>query len=299
MPDALVFAALLPKLLGAKVILDIHDPMPETYASKFSNLSQTIVGKLLLLQEQLSVAFADATITVTEPFKNGVLLKHGYRPGAIGVVANFADDEVFRPIAYPASDSDGVVRFVFHGTILERYGLRTLVEAVSRVRHRDRIRVRIIGEGDFSATLADLIRHYEVSDLVDFINHVYPLHEVPKMLSDCHVGLVPLAVGTSPVANYALPLKLVEYTCLGMPTITVKNAAIEYYFRSDECMFFESGDAQALARLLDAVAIRPDLLTKYHKKLSGVRARLSWRCEKEKYITFLRCLVEAPLRSER
>src|ERR1044071_986947 len=29
MPDILVFAALVPKMLGAKVILDLHDPMPE------------------------------------------------------------------------------------------------------------------------------------------------------------------------------------------------------------------------------------------------------------------------------
>src|SRR5436853_565805 len=29
MPDILVFAALVPKICGAKVILDLHDPMPE------------------------------------------------------------------------------------------------------------------------------------------------------------------------------------------------------------------------------------------------------------------------------
>src|SRR5262249_28530629 len=29
MPDFLVFSALVPKLLGAKVVLDLHDPMPE------------------------------------------------------------------------------------------------------------------------------------------------------------------------------------------------------------------------------------------------------------------------------
>src|SRR5436190_13414714 len=29
MPDVLVFSALIPKLMGARVILDLHDPMPE------------------------------------------------------------------------------------------------------------------------------------------------------------------------------------------------------------------------------------------------------------------------------
>ena len=37
MPDILVVSALLPKIFGAKVILDLHDPMPE--------LMMTIFGK--------------------------------------------------------------------------------------------------------------------------------------------------------------------------------------------------------------------------------------------------------------
>jgi len=34
-PDFLVFAAIVPKLLGTPVVLDIHDVLPEFYASKF------------------------------------------------------------------------------------------------------------------------------------------------------------------------------------------------------------------------------------------------------------------------
>ena len=188
----------------------------------------------------------------------------------------------------PYPPVDGKVRFVFHGTILERYGLRTLVDAVANVRNRERIHVRIIGEGDFSATLATLVKSHGVGDVVEFVNRVYPAHEIPRVLSDCHVGLVPLNI--SEIANFALPLKLVEYTCLGMPSITVRNASIEYYFRPDECMFFDSGDAKALTQLLDRVAERPDCLLEYRKRLHLARERMSWTREKEKYITMLRDL---------
>ncbi len=289
MPDALVFATLVGKLFGSKVILDIHDPMPETYGSKYRSLANNVVSRMLLLQEKLSVAFADRTITVSDPVKSGILIKHGYRPEAISVVANFADDEIFKPIPY--SDVEGKVRFVFHGTILERYGLGMLVEAVGQVRSREKINIRIIGEGDFSERLADLILKHRASDVIEFVNRVFPLHDLPKLLSDCHVGLVPLDVGASSVANFALPLKLVEYTCLGMPSITVRNAAIEHYFRPDECMFFDSGDAPALAQLLDKVAENPDCLIEYRKRLMGVRERLLWSKEKEKYIEMLKNLA--------
>ena len=58
MPDFFVFCALVPKLMGAKVLLDIHDPMPKTFASKFKSGENGLAYKLLLWQEKLSAAFA-------------------------------------------------------------------------------------------------------------------------------------------------------------------------------------------------------------------------------------------------
>ena len=37
MPDFLVFTAIVPKLTGSKIILDIHDLTPEMFAEKFSH----------------------------------------------------------------------------------------------------------------------------------------------------------------------------------------------------------------------------------------------------------------------
>jgi glycosyltransferase involved in cell wall biosynthesis len=286
MPDVLVWSVALLKLFGAKIILDIHDPMPETFGSKFGG-GRSALYRVLLFIERLSVQLADRTITVSEPVKSGVLLQHGYRPEAIGVVANFADDELFQLLPYPPIERK--VRFAFHGTILERYGLRTLVDALKMARYRTAMEVRIIGDGDFSETLASLIRSEGLGDVVDFRNKVYPLREIPGLLADCHVGLVPLK--SSSVANFALPLKLVEYTCLGMPTITIRNAAIEYYFRPDECLFFDAGDAEALARLMDEVVVDPAKLLDYRRKLLGARQRLLWSGERQKYLGILQELA--------
>lgn len=48
-PDFIVFSALLPKLMGAKVLLDIHDPMPNTFASKFESGQNGFFFKILTL----------------------------------------------------------------------------------------------------------------------------------------------------------------------------------------------------------------------------------------------------------
>ena len=74
-PDFFVFCALLPKLMGAKVLLDIHDPMPNTFASKFKSGENGFFFKLLLWQERLSAAFADQVLTVHDPVKEYVLVE--------------------------------------------------------------------------------------------------------------------------------------------------------------------------------------------------------------------------------
>jgi hypothetical protein len=65
LPDFLVFAALVPKLLGARLILDLHDLMPEFYASRFKSGMTSFPIRLLCWQERLSCLFAKHVITVT------------------------------------------------------------------------------------------------------------------------------------------------------------------------------------------------------------------------------------------
>ena len=71
----------------------------------------------------------------------------------------------------------------------------------------------------------------------------------------------------------------------------MRNAAIEYYMRPDECMFFDSGDAQGLARMLDEVAMNPECLHSYSAKLKVARERMLWSRERDKYIALLRQLT--------
>ncbi len=62
-PDFEVFAAWVPKITGSKLILDIHDIVPEYYASKFRISPQSLTFKLLVLVEHLSASFSDHVIS--------------------------------------------------------------------------------------------------------------------------------------------------------------------------------------------------------------------------------------------
>ena len=283
MPDFLVFSTVIPRMLGAMVILDIHDPMPNTFASKFKGAEEGFYYRMLLWQEKLSAAYCSQVITVHDPVKDGILVKHGLAPESIGVVANFPDPEVF-----PLQESfsiNGKVRFIFHGTILERSGLGMLVTAVSMVKQKEKIHVKIIGEGDYSQALHESIRSLHLEDVVEFDNHSYKVHSICEKIGLCNVGLVPLII--SSVTNYALPLKLLEYISMGLPVLSVRSYAISHYLGEEDCMFFERNDPASLAAAIDKVAENPELLLQYRERSLALRDRFTWPTEKAKYIKLL------------
>src|SRR5206468_505000 len=59
MPDVLVLSALVPKAQGAKVILDLHDPMPELMMSIFNLPHDSLRVRTLERLEKWSIRFAD------------------------------------------------------------------------------------------------------------------------------------------------------------------------------------------------------------------------------------------------
>ena len=64
MPDFLVLCGLLPKMFGAKIILDLHDPMPELMQTIFELPPHARSVQLLRGVERWSMKLADAVVTV-------------------------------------------------------------------------------------------------------------------------------------------------------------------------------------------------------------------------------------------
>src|SRR5579859_3355550 len=90
LPDALVFATLVPRLLGARVFLDMHDPMPETFQSKYELTDASFIVRILLAIESIAVRYAHVVITVHEPLRE-VFISRGGNAAKIKVVMNLTD----------------------------------------------------------------------------------------------------------------------------------------------------------------------------------------------------------------
>src|SRR5258708_6797192 len=138
MPDILVLSSLLPKALGAKVILDMHDPMPELMTTIFNLEKDNFSVRLIRRLEKWSMARADFVVTVNLACKR-IFASRSCRPEKIGVVMNSPDGAIF-PYHTPQSHSpihqthDKPFVIMYHGSLVERNGLDLAVEALALVR---------------------------------------------------------------------------------------------------------------------------------------------------------------------
>lgn len=278
MPDFVVFAAIVPKLMGARVILDIHDLMPETFATKFDS---KFLRRTIEIEEHVCTRFADHLITVHAPYKQ-VLVKRGHAEDRITVLMNLPDEHVFSMSESQISEqsSNNHVLLVYHGAIVERYGLDLALYAFRKVMHEaDRLEFRIIGDGDLAPRVKQLIRELDLEERVEFIDEYVPVDQLPGLISKAHIGVVPNRLNAA--TEYILSTKLMEYAFLGIPAIVSKLTTVASYFDDTMVAYFEPGNADDLAEKLLSLYESPEARKRLAENAMAFNARYNWSSMKQ------------------
>src|SRR4051812_25955914 len=144
-PDVLVFSTLLPKLFGARVILDIHDILPEFYASKFNTSEGSLLFKALLLAERFSAGFADHVIIANHLWHER-LIGRSVGPEKCTPIINAPDTRIFTRRRRERKDDRFIL--IYPGSLNQHQGLDIAVRAVARAcAVWPQIEMHIHGEG--------------------------------------------------------------------------------------------------------------------------------------------------------
>jgi glycosyltransferase involved in cell wall biosynthesis len=275
MPNFLVFAGLIPKLAGAKIILDVHDPAAELLACILERELPQWLRRLAVAEERISISFAEALITVNEPMRQRL---KAISRSPVTVVMNLPDPAAFSP------DQRSLLRgglqwLVYSGTVAERNGLDLVVRALSLLADDfPRLRFRIIGAGPAIEPVRRLAAELGVADRVDFRGLV-PYYDVPAALSDAAAGIS--AQREDAFGALVFSVKVAEYVGLGLPVVCSGTATMRHYFDDDEMLFFEPANTQDLARairdLLSDTAAADQLARKSQLKLDKLR----WSAQKQ------------------
>jgi glycosyltransferase involved in cell wall biosynthesis len=246
MPDFLVLATWLPRLLGRPVIHDVHDLMPELYVEKFDSGDAHWIVRALKLQERWAGKFASAVLTVEERLKD-ILSGRGIPRSKINVLMNLPDQRIFAPRGtLPRKSDDAPFVLVYHGTLARRLGLDIAIMAVDKARAAvPRLELRIIGAGEERSRLIELRDRLGLRDVVSFSEGFVPVEQIPGLINDADVGLIPLRISGG--TDIMLPTKLLEYVFVGIPCIAPKTGTIARYFDEQMVEFFEPENAGSLA----------------------------------------------------
>jgi len=287
MPDILVLAALVPKLLGAKVILDLHDPMPELMMTIFNLKRESLVVQLIARVEKWSIAFADAVVTTNSAFVR-LFVSRSCLASKISVVMNSPDEQIFKyaPAQIRGRRSDEVNApfiIMYHGTLVDRNGADLAVVALEKLRQSvPGAELRIYGPR--TLYLDQIMRTVAVKGLEKAVHYFGPrtLEQLTDAIAECDVGVIPNKRSVFTELN--MPTRIFEYLALGKPVVAPRAPGIQDYFSEDSLVFFNLGEADDLALKLAWVALNQKEALQIATRGQAVYLEHAWSKEKEKLL---------------
>jgi glycosyltransferase involved in cell wall biosynthesis len=288
-PDFLIAAALIPKVFGSRVFLDIHDLSSDMFAMRFANRRTLgLITGLLQVLERLSVLLADALLTVHEPYRRE-LIARGADEEKIVVVMNSLDERILMGLA-PLKSKSKEFRVVYHGTLTPSYGVDLLLRAAASVTNDiPNLRVELYGEGDAVPGLIRLADALGISDRVTIAGTYLEHQETLAKVMGADVGIIPNR--PSPLNRFALSSKLFEYVALGITVISADLPTIRAHFGEDEVLYFRAGDYKSLADKMRLLATKPEVGRDLRERARTTYKMYRWHHSASRYRELLQEVV--------
>lgn len=301
MPDILVFGALIPKFLGARILLDLHDPMPELMTTIFGANPDSFKIRLLKRLEKLSLGFANAVITVNEACRK-IFSSRSCPPAKITVVMNSPDETIFRerPAQVATSQPGKVSRYIlmYHGSLVERHGLDLAVAAVDRLRASiPEIELRVYGQR--TPYLDKVMLNVTTAGLGNHVSYLGPrnLEQIARAIGECSIGVIPNRRSVFTELN--TPTRIFEYLSQSKPVIAPRAAGILDYFGPDDLVYFELGDVEDLTAKILYAYQHPDVVDQTLQRGMEIYRNHCWAQERRRFLQLVaNVLAPSPASSQ-
>ncbi len=257
MPNFLIFGALPMRLFGVRILLDLHDTMPEIQKTRSKGDPSPWLIRGLFFEEWLCMKLASYVIT-SEHTKRERLLENGLTRKKSSTILNFANPALFPefPLSDRPADLGAPFRIVYHGTLTWRLGVDTVIRAVAIAREKvPNLRYEITGDGEQRGELIALTKELGLEGCVQFSDGFVPVKALAERLRGADLSV--LASRLTSATDLMLPVKLLEYIRLGIPAAAAPTKTIRYYFTEESVRFVQSDDPKSVADVIVALAADP------------------------------------------
>ncbi|GAB4367430.1 MAG: hypothetical protein Kow00128_11880 [Deltaproteobacteria bacterium] len=294
-PDFEVFAAIIPKLTGAKIILDIHDILPEFYLSKFNGNEKELLYRMLLRIERWSGSFSDHVI-----ISNDIWAKY-YTDRAVKkdrctVILNYPDPRIFHQISPDKKNHTGKFTMIYPGTFNWHQGIDIAIRAFAVIANKHpEIIFYLYGDGPTRESLVQLTKELGLEKRIVF-GGLISIDEIARVMAKADCGIVPKRANS--FGNEAFSTKILEFMAIGVPVIVSNTKIDKYYFNNDDLvMFFENENVEDLARKMELMITSNERRVKYiNNSLKYIRDN-NWDVKKNVYLDLISSLTGESIRN--
>lgn len=278
MPNSLVFTSVLPKLFGARVILDVHDLMPELYMTVFRQQGG-LLYRLLCMEERLSCLFASKVMAAND-LQAQTLQQRVGRP--FFIVHNSPDPNLFKG-ATRALKQSGKVTLFHHGHIHSRCGIDRVLPFIGVLKQQHpHIELQVHGCGEFCEVLKDDVEALELGDSCVFGGR-FELEALPELLQNADIGLVTDRVCST--TTTCMPHKLLEYVEFKLPVICSRTQTVSFYF--DDSMMYYFDDEEQLTDIVKHIISHPQEAKDKADRAYQRYQEMAWSVQKGRYVDFI------------
>jgi glycosyltransferase involved in cell wall biosynthesis len=296
LPDFLVFAPILARWMGAKIVLDMHEITPEFYRSKYGIAADAWLVRVLEFLERISFNFADRVLTVNEPILN-LLVSRGLPRAKSTVLMNAADEARFdkRSPAVAAPADPSTFAMLYHGTLTPIYGLDIAIEAFALAeKDMPSAELWIIGLGPQQQALKRQAEQLGLSARIKVLGPV-PSDEIGGWLRRCDAGILPMRRDV--FLDYAFPNKLSEFIVMRRPVIVSRLRTMRHYFSERALAYFDPNTPRDLARQMVRLSRDRGFRARLAAQAAEEYAPIRWEVMRERYLQLIAELAGAERRA--
>lgn len=227
----------------------------------------------------------DAVLTVSDTLKEK-FEGAGYPEKKILPIYYGFDHNLFQLRPHqPIATSSPLV--VMHGSF-DKHHLGKIAEnaILSVARRFPQVRFRFVGKKTAAVSqLFEAVKKANPSVNLENTNFV-PYQEVPKLLAEASVGMVPYEESTG--TNSAFVAKIVEYAALGIPVASTPVSSVKKYFRNTNLIRFSTFDGESLAKdICHWLATPAQTIEPLAREAAAkVREELAWEVIAQKAMDF-------------
>lgn len=279
-PDFLVFSALIPRLRGTPVILDIHDILPEFYLGKFGGNQNSWVFRLLTFAERMCANTASHVIIANHIWRDR-LISRSVTPDRCTVVLNSPDRSIFHPSSQPRPKNDRFL-LLYPGTLNWHQGLDIAIRAFGKIAAKvPNADFHIYGEGPAKPFLNHLIQRLGLQDRVCLLDS-RRIREIALIMEQADLGVVPKRKDT--FGNEAFSTKIFEFMAMRVPVIVSDTRIDQFYFNDSLVRFFKGGDEDDLAQAMLDLIRHPEKRSALVSNASDYIVQNDWMAKKHEYL---------------